>query len=152
MTPRPLTLLERPSSTVMPLERGNPSVRRLPKPQPLPLWLKFLVGAQKGITVLTLPVAAIALALYAQTVYTQQLWNRDYHKLETLKRHERQLIAANEALKNQLAQQAERPMTGLVSVTPANTIFLKSAPKTQPSPANHPPEETEPEAIRPMGY
>jgi hypothetical protein len=44
------------------------------------------------------------------------------------------MTAANEVLKDKLAQEAERPGTGLVSPNPANTIFLAPAPQRQSLP------------------
>ncbi|HEY9708499.1 MAG TPA: hypothetical protein V6D48_09880, partial [Oculatellaceae cyanobacterium] len=57
------------------------------------------------------------LTIYSWTVYTQQQWTRDYRKLGNLQRQERQLTTANEVMNNQIAQQAEKPATGLVPPT-----------------------------------
>jgi hypothetical protein len=69
------------------------------------------------------------LTVYGWTVYVQQRWGQEYSKFETLKKQERQLISGNEALKNQMAQQAESPNSGLMVPDPNHTIFLMPAPE-----------------------
>ena len=54
-------------------------------------------------------------------------WSKSYGELEALLRDERELIATNEAIKNQLADLAEKPVSGLVPITPRTTIFLDAA-------------------------
>ncbi|MFE1747603.1 hypothetical protein [Coleofasciculus sp. H7-2] len=117
-----------------------------------PAWLRSLVTLQRTSNLVCFLLIASTLGVYAWTVYTQQMWSQEYRKLETLQRHERQMTAANEALKNQLAQEAELPGTGLVAPNPANTIFLPPAPQRQslPKPAATPNSETSP--TTPLGY
>jgi hypothetical protein len=71
------------------------------------------------------------LGVYAWSVYIPRLWSQEYQKLETLQRYERHLTAMSESLKNQLAQQAERPEMGLTNLHPAQVIFL--SPTSVPS-------------------
>jgi hypothetical protein len=106
-------------------------VENLPSAPITPVWLRSLLMVQRGSSVVTFCLITATLAVYAWTVYTQQTWAREYSKLENLQRNERQITAANEVLKNQLAQQAERPGTGLVPPTPDKTIFLPPAPQRQ---------------------
>lgn len=138
----------------IPQKNRSPRLERLPNTGQTPWWLRFLMNMQRSSDVITFILIAATLITYAWTVYTQQLWSREYQKLETLQRHERQMTAASESLKNQLAQQAERPGTGLVSPNPANTIFLPPAPQRQspaPStPAAAPKPQLSPEM--PLGY
>ncbi|MBD2741151.1 hypothetical protein [Coleofasciculus sp. FACHB-1120] len=117
-----------------------------------PAWLRSLMTLQRTSNLLCFFLIASTLGAYAWTVYTQQMWSQEYRKLETLQRHERQMTAANEALKNQLAQEAELPGTGLVAPNPANTIFLPPAPQRQslPKPVAAPNLETSP--TTPLGY
>ncbi len=92
------------------------------------------------------------LLLYGQTVYTQQLWNQEYQKLEQFQRHERQLTATIESLKNDIAQQAERPGMGFVTPSAANTIYLQPT-SAAPIPASTPvPPFLPTEPMLPMGY
>ena len=103
-------------------------------------------------TLVTFLLVTTTLTIYSWTVYTQQQWTRDYRKLEDLQRQERQLTTANEVMKNQLAQQAEKPATGLVPPTQTNAIFLPPAQErkasTTPTQATNP----EPVAKSPLGY
>lgn len=117
-----------------------------------PAWLRSLVRLQRTSNLVCFFLIASTLGVYAWTVYTQQMWSQEYRKLENLQRNERQMTAANEALKNQLAQEAERPGTGLVAPNPANTIFLPPAPQRQsrPKPVAAPNSETSP--TTPLGY
>lgn len=131
-------------------QSSAPVVRSLPKPQPLPVWLKFLVTLQRGSSVLTFVLVAGVLSVYGWTVLVQQRWGHEYSKLETLRKHERHLVAANEVLKNQLAQQAERPDTGLVLPDPGTTVFLAPAPaRPLVEPSSLP---AMPASTSPLGY
>ncbi len=121
--------------------------------QPLtPMWLSSLLFLKRGSDVMTFLLVAATLTIYSWTVYTQQQWSREYRNLETLQRHERQMTTANAAIKNQLAQQAESPSTGLVNPTQANAIFLPPAPQRQSHTA--PTKTTDPEPVpkTPLGY
>jgi hypothetical protein len=116
-----------------------------------PVWLKTLLFVQRSSDVITFLLIAATLALYSWTVYTQQQWTKEYDKLQTLQRNERQLTTTNEGIKNQLAQQAEKPETGMVAPDPRNTIYLQPAPQRQV----HPPVKTvepEPATKAPLGY
>lgn len=121
--------------------------------QPTPSWLSFLLFLQRGSDLIAFLLVATTLTIYSWTVYSQQQWAKEYRKLETLQRNERHLTSANELMKDQLAQQAERPATGLVTPTQANTIFLPPAPQRQVS---APPRAAQPEpeatSTSPLGY
>lgn len=132
---------------------ASAQVKRLPNNRQLPLWLRSLIGAQRSLSILTGALSIAVLSVYGQTVYSQQLWSQEYRKLENLQRHERQLTAASEVLKNQIAQQAETSRAGLVPSNPANTIFLQPAPQ-RPAPAPMPPApvESQPTSFSPVGY
>ncbi|NEO84668.1 MAG: hypothetical protein F6J87_10500 [Spirulina sp. SIO3F2] len=93
----------------------------------LSLWLRTLLVVQQGSSLLTFCLATAVLIAYGSTVYIQQEWSSEYRKLEQLQREKRELIAANELMKNQLAQQANLPNAGLMPPSPANTIFLPKA-------------------------
>jgi hypothetical protein len=59
---------------------------------------------------------------------------------------------ANEGIKDQLAQQAEKPATGLVTPSKANTIFLPPAPQRQSFTTSTNTTDPEPAAKTPLGY
>jgi hypothetical protein len=92
------------------------------------------------VAVITFCLLGSTLGIYAWTVYIPKVWDKEFGKLETLQRHERNLLATNETLKHQLAQQAEKPETGLTHPQPFQTIFLqrKSAPNLKPEPTSQP--------------
>lgn len=113
----------------------------LPKQKP-PAHLRSLLVLQKSASLVTLSLIGAALGVYAWTVYIPKLWNKEYNKLETLQRYERQLQSTNETIKEQLAQQAEKPGNGLVNPNPAQTIFLPAAPEMP----NHPAKKASPES------
>lgn len=145
-------------STVVPLQKprssqGNSSVVKvLPTAKPLPFWVTSLIFVQRGTAVLSLLLVLSGLAVYGWTVYTQQRWGHAYGRLERLQKRERQLLAANEVLKNQIAKQAEAPGAGLVLPNPDDTIFLSPAPlrpTVKPEVDSPPPE---PIPARPLGY
>jgi hypothetical protein len=127
------------------------AVKSLPKPQPAPVWLSLLVIAQRSSSVVTLCLVGAVLAVYSWTVYSQQVWSREYDKLETLQKQERKLMTANEVLKNQMAEQAEKAETGLVFPSPGNTIFLQPAPPRAPIQPSAEPSEV-PTSTGPLGY
>jgi hypothetical protein len=90
------------------------------------------------------------LGVYAWTVYIQQMWSKEYRQLENLQRQERQMTAANEALKSQLAKTAENPQSGLVTPSLANNIFVPAAPQRQLAPKSA--AVSPPIPKKPLGY
>lgn len=106
--------------------------RQQPFTRAIPGWLRLLLVAQRGSSVLTFVLVAVTIVIYGWTVCSQQLWSREYQRLENLQRQERQTTAANEVLKNQMAREAAAPNSGLVLPNPSNTIFLQSAPQRPP--------------------
>jgi hypothetical protein len=93
-----------------------------------------------------------ALITYGWTVYTQEQWGKEFDRLEALKTKERELISTNEVLKNQMAEQAEKPTAGLLLPDPSNAIFLTPAPQRPPVKPRPVAPGAEPDPIRPLGY
>jgi uncharacterized protein HemX len=104
---------------------SSSSVRQLPTQPPLPLWLRLLIQAQRGSTLVVLILGAATLIVYSSAIFVQQQWSKDYQKLKTMQRSERQMIAAGEFLKNQIIQQAEQPGSGLVPKSSEHMIYLE---------------------------
>ena len=100
---------------------------------------------------MALMLGASILITYGWTVYIQQQWGREFDRLEAMKKQERQLVSANEVLKNQMAEQAERPTAGLLLPDPSNAIFLTPAPQRPDVKASSTPP-VEPDSTRPLGY
>ncbi|RMH75145.1 MAG: hypothetical protein D6680_12725 [Cyanobacteria bacterium J007] len=133
--------------------RGN-KVTSLAKHQRTPTWLKTLFQVHSLCSVTTFVLAFVALTLYGNTVYSQQQWGQQYRELEKLRHQERQLMAAREALKNQIARQAEDPSSGLVPPSAELTLVLEPTPKRdalapQPTEAD---AQREPTSSKPVGY
>ncbi|MCU0523713.1 MAG: hypothetical protein MUF72_02695 [Elainella sp. Prado103] len=130
---------------------ATPTIVHSFRPKPHPLWLRLLLKVQQGSSVFTVLLVASMLAVYGWTVYVQQRWGHEYEQLEALKKKERQLTAASELLKNQMAEQAENPTTGLLLPDPSNAIFLTPAPQrseVKPKPTTSP----VPFQNKPLGY
>lgn len=128
---------------------SNPTLRRLPNQEKPPQWLRSLLLAQQASVFATFVLAGSVLAVYGWTVYSQQLWGREYSKLEQLRRAERQVTANGEVLKNEIANQAERPNSGMVPSKPENMIFLKTAPMRPANPTN---ASSQSSPVAPIGY
>lgn len=90
--------------------------------------VRSLLSLEKISTVVSLCLVTSTLGIYAWTIYIPKLWSQEYRQLETLQRHERQLILANESLKNELAQQAEKAESGLDNLHPSNNLHLRATP------------------------
>jgi hypothetical protein len=122
------------------------------RPKPKPVWLSLLIRCQQASSMVTLVLVVSVLVVYGWTVYIQQRWGQAYDKLEAFKKQERQLISANELLKNQIAEQAENPTAGLLLPDPSNAIFLTPAPQrpaVKPK-STVPPADSYP--TKPLGY
>lgn len=171
---RPLTQSASPSS-VTPIRRRRPRTANLsesqpgiegvkpasspdeavvhPFPQQKPLWLTVLLKLQQGSSIATFALIAGGMMVYGWTVYIQQQWGQQYEELEALKKQERQLISANEVLKNQMAEQAESPTAGLLLPDPNNAIFLAPAPQRPAVKSSLPPvPPSKSSSHRPLGY
>ncbi len=90
----------------------------------IPHSLQFLLLIHKSSATLTFCLVTITLAVYGWTVQAPNLWSQEFQKLTKLQRDERHLVGANEALKHQLAQQAQKPIVGLSDPHPRDLIFL----------------------------
>lgn len=138
--------------SIDPTRRRTDGVVHSFRPKARPLWLKLLLRLQQGSSLVTLSLILGVLATYGWTVYLQQQWGEAYESLETLKKQERQLVSANELLKNEIAEQAEKPTTGLLLPDPSNAIFLTPAPQRSDI---QPKSSPSPEATfsnKPLGY
>lgn len=131
------------------------SVQALPTHRPLPGWLRTLMVAQRIVTPLTLVCVGALSAVYGWRVHTQQAWDTQYRHMEALERQERQLIAADEIVKHQLAEEALQDESGLVTSNLNNTLFL-DAPAPPPDVDINPARSVETDPVmtgdRPFGY
>lgn len=120
--------------------------------QPAPTWLRTIAFLQRSSDLVTFLLVIVTLTVYSWTVYTQQHWAKEYRKLETLQRNERNLTTANETIKDQLAQQAEKPATGFVIPDQSNTIVLQPAPQRSLPIDPTPKAALASEVTAPLGY
>lgn len=97
-----------------------------PQTNNLPSSLQVLSLIQKGSFSLALISMAASIGLYASTVQIPKLWSQEYQNLENLQRQERQLIAINETIKYQIAQEAGKNDSLSVS-TPESAVFVSPA-------------------------
>lgn len=121
-----------------------------------PLWLRLLLFIEHSTSFVTFCLVIFTLAVYASVVYSQQQWTSYYEQLKELQRNQRDLTTTNETLRNQLAEQAEKPNMGFVAPSADNTIVLPSSgPETllaDPLEANIPKPEPKPQESPPLGY
>ncbi len=103
----------------------------------LPTSLQVLLRFQQATSCLTLGIVATVLGVYGWTVYTPTLWSKEYQQLKALQQTERQLITNTEAIKHQLAQEADQPGSGLVKATPGQNIFLPAQASAPPASADN---------------
>ncbi len=122
----------------------------------LPTALQVLLRFQQTTTVLTLTVVGAALGFYGWTVYTPLRWNDAYQQLKALQQQERQITVNTEAIKHQLAQEANQPNSGLVNPNPHHNIFLpeKTIESVASQKSEFPMAQTVvmPVSTRPMAY
>ncbi len=111
--------------------RNQKAIPVMPDGSKVPVWLMRWNSLHRHTAVITFLLVSATLVVYGWTVYSQHLWSSSYKKLQDLQRDERQLTKHDETLKNRMAQEAEKPHSGLVSPTPDNTIFLEE--ETTPS-------------------
>lgn len=134
--------------------RSKGSIRTLPDPNayPVPNWLKFLVSTQWLSIAATILLTVAVFGVYSWTVYAQESWNKQYKKLEELKRNERNLTATERLLEHSMIGDAQKTSKQqLIRETPEQSIFLHSAPTRPLSlPPQVPDRKVKPFA--PLGY
>lgn len=130
----------------------TPKVEKIDKFRQLPVGLQLLLFFQQSSSVVTFCLIFATLTVYAWTVYIPKLWTQEYKKLETLQGNERLLTTTNETLKNQLAQQAERPEMGLAKPHPAQAIFFPSSLKKAVHQPPQPVQKNLALTVKPLAY
>lgn len=143
-----------PTTPVQLDKQKVPSIPVMPNSASMPLWLLRLYTIHRHSSVVAFLLVTVTLVVYGWTVYSQQLWNQSFRKLQDLQHHERQLTTTNEVLKEKMAQEAQQPAAGLGSPTPTETIFLPTASvgPNPVSPNTTPNSETQLQTANPVGY
>jgi hypothetical protein len=135
--------------------RNKGSVKTLPNldAYPVPRWLRLLISAQRLSITVTVLLTVAVFGVYSWTVYAQEAWNKQYRRLEELKRHERNLTATEGLLEHSLIRDAQRNSDRrLVRETPEQAIFLQSAPRRSLAPSNEPIGKDPGMPFEPLGY
>ena len=143
-----------PTTPVQLDKQKVPSIPVMSNSASMPLWLLRLYTIHRHSSVVAFLLVTVTLVVYGWTVYSQQLWNQSFRKLQDLQHHERQLTTTNEVLKEKMAQEAQQPAAGLGSPTPTGTIFLPTASvgPNPVSPNTTPNSETQLQTANPVGY
>lgn len=132
--------------------RSRQTVRTLPTPPSLPSWLRSLLQVQQWSVGITLVLAGSAIVTYGLTIYSQQLWGKEFARLEQFRRNERQLTANSELMKNEIAKTANPADYGLVPRNRDHLIMIKPAPPRPPKEVKSPDQEAQARPISPVGY
>lgn len=109
--------------------------KAFPNSQALPKNLKTLCLIQKSSFGLAIATMTASISLYVSTVKIPQLWSQEYQHLENLQQQERQLVAVNETIKYQIAQEAGKNKSLTIS-KPESAIFINPAPVKTRKPAD----------------
>ncbi|WP_413161224.1 hypothetical protein ACL6C3_22190 [Capilliphycus salinus ALCB114379] len=125
---QPTQPLTRRSSSATPEIIELDVVEILPAQPDQPVWLRSLVTLQQVSSIVAGSLVGITLSVYGLTQAREAAWTQEYQTLEHYRTQEQQLRAANEVLKHQIAEGAQKPNTGLVEREPLDMIFLRPAP------------------------
>lgn len=117
-----------PNSRPKNIQSSSAAVSVVPTAKALPAWLLRLHSIHRYSSIAAFLLVAATLGVYGWTVYTQELWGQNYSRLQKLQRDERQITTTNATLTHKMAEEAESQAAGLVSPTPAKTIFLSPVP------------------------
>lgn len=128
--------LASPAQRESPVEKAEVvKSKAFPNSQVLPKNLKTLCLIQKSSFGLAIATMTASISLYISTVKIPQLWSQEYQHLEDLQLQERQLVADNEKIKYQIAQEAAQNKNLTIS-KPESAIFINPAQVQPKKPAN----------------
>ncbi|WP_414545412.1 hypothetical protein [Nostoc sp. CCY0012] len=136
-------------------QSGFLNVPVVPNSGAAPFWLLRLYTSHRYSSIVAFLLVSATLVVYGLTVYSQDSWGQGYRKLQNFQLYERQLTTTNASLKNQMAEEAEKQTSGLVSPTPARTLFLPTSPPSAsslPTPDTMPNLATPQQTSSPLGY
>jgi hypothetical protein len=98
-------------------------------------------------------VLGLSVIVYGYTARTQDIWKAQHKQLKRFQTQEHHKAVMAENIKQDLAQQAQQPSSGLVDPSPKRMVFIPSAPqrpvKAFASPA---PPASAPKSKLPLGY
>lgn len=127
-------------------------LKAMPNRMPLPVWLRALKKVENFSVVVALLLVSSAVVTYGWAVYSQQLWGKNYSRLDTLRRDERQLLKGSELMKNDIARRTDPKRYGLVPLTSDHIVVIPPAPlrPARSTPNMGPDPKAKP--ITPIGY
>ncbi len=154
------------NSNIVPLQIGSArrvrseadSTLSLPQQPKLPLGLRLLTRFQQGSTAITGVLVTGALVVYGSTVYIDKSTNKAILQLDALQGESQQLTAANESIKQSLADQATRPDSGLEPYKSGDVLFVEPAPPREKLANENPTDDSDSAASeqtempKPLGY
>lgn len=135
--------------------KGRPlrsPLQAMPDRMPLPVWLRALKKIENLSVVVALLLVSSAVVTYGWAVYSQQLWGKNYSRLDTLRRDERQLLKGSELMKNDIARRTDPKQYGLVPLTSDHIVVIPPAPLRPARSTPTPGPDPKANPITPIGY
>lgn len=124
----------------------------MPDRMPLPAWLRTLKKIEKLSVIVALLLVGSAVVTYGWAVYSQQLWGKNYSRLDTLRRDERQLLKGSELMKNDIARRTDPKQYGLVPRNSDHIVVIPPAPLRPAPPNRNTGPDPKAKPITPIGY
>jgi hypothetical protein len=128
------------------------ALKAMPDRMPLPIWLRALKKIENFSVVVALLLVSSAVVTYGWAVYSQQLWGKNYSRLDTLRRDERQLLKGSELMKNDIARHSNPKQYGLVPLTPDHIVVIPPAPIQPALSIPNMGSDAKAKPITPIGY
>lgn len=141
-----------PLSTPLKGRSLRSSLKAMPDRMPLPVWLRALKKIENVSVVVTLLLVSSAVVTYGWAVYSQQLWGKNYSRLDTLLRDERQLLKGSELMKNDIARHSDPKQYGLVPRTSDHIVVIPPSPLRPALPTRNMGPAPNAKPIMPIGY
>ncbi len=127
-------------------------LKAMPDRTPLPVWLRALKKIENLSVMVALLLVGSAVITYGWAVYSQQLWGKNYNRLDTLRRDERQILKGSELMKNDIARRTDPKQYGLVPRNSDHMVVIPSAPLRPPLPTHNMGPDRNAKPITPIGY
>ena len=131
--------------------QSQQQIRQLPQ-NSAPAWLTSLLAVQKGAAIVFCSVLGLSIVVYGYTARTQDTWKAQHKQLKRFQTQEHQKAVMAENIKQNLAQQAQKPESGLVDPSPKRMVFIPSAPQRPIKVASPAPPASAPKSKLPLGY
>ena len=135
--------------------KGRPfrsPLKAMPNRMPLPVWLRALKKIENLSVIVALVLVGSAVITYGWAVYSQQLWGKNYTRLDNLRRDERQLLKGSELMKNDIARHNDPKQYGLVPRSSEHIVVIPPAPLRPAPPTRNMGPDPKAKPITPIGY